>query len=185
MKLYTRRGDDGRTELFGGQRVEKDSGRIEACGTVDELNSVVGWALCACADETLRTMLVSTQSRLFELGADLATPRPGEGRADPATIARISAEHAHELEQWIDRICEPLEPMRHFVLPGGCELAARLHVARTVCRRAERACVALARSQPIGSPIVVYLNRLSDLLFAMGRRANQLQNVADVPWLPR
>ncbi|MCX5658590.1 MAG: cob(I)yrinic acid a,c-diamide adenosyltransferase [Planctomycetota bacterium] len=186
MKLYTRRGDDGGTDLFGGQRVNKDSLRVEVYGTVDELNSTVGLTAAACRFPELVAVLHTVQHRLFELGADLATPRkPGAAETSAAGLARIGAEHVAEAEGMIDAVCAPLEPMRTFILPGGSELAARLHVARTVARRAERLCVALSRQEPGLEQVVIHLNRLSDLFFAMARRANQLEGVADVPWNPR
>ncbi len=187
MKLYTKRGDDGGTDLFGGQRVNKDDLRVEAYGTVDELNAIIGLCAAACEDraaEELKPALVTLMSRLFEVGADLATPWPTDGQdPGPAAIPRIGAEQTDEVERLIDTICEPLPQMTHFVLPGGTELAARLHQARTVCRRAERVCVALARHAYIGPVVVPYLNRLSDLLFALARRANQLEGVEDTPWI--
>lgn len=184
MKLYTKRGDDGRTDLFGGQRVRKDSLRVEAYGAADELNSVVGLAAVACNHAELSVILSRVQHQLFELGADLATPHP-DGEESNATkrVPRIGPAQVEELERWIDQTCAPLPPMRNFVLPGGSELAARLHMARTVCRRVERLCVTLSGSEEIGDPVVIYLNRLSDLFFAMARRANQLEGVADVPWV--
>ncbi|MEX0776372.1 MAG: cob(I)yrinic acid a,c-diamide adenosyltransferase [Phycisphaeraceae bacterium] len=183
MKLYTKRGDDGGTDLFGGQRVSKDDLRVDAYGTVDELNSILGLAASTCRQEELRAVLAGLQSRLFELGADLATPH-AEG-CDKAAIARIGAEQIADLEKHIDATCAPLPAMQHFILPGGTETAARLHVARTVCRRAERLCVRLSQSQTIGQDLIIYLNRLSDLLFALARRANQLEGIADVEWRPR
>ena len=196
MKLYTKRGDDGGTDLFGGQRVGKDHLRVEAYGTVDELNSTLGLAASACGQAALlpiQMILLRLQPRLFDLGSDLASPRPrGAVMADaavddakPSLVPRIGPDHHRELEKLIDEICTPLPPMRHFIMPGGTEASARLHLARTVCRRAERLCVALAREESIGPDIVIYLNRLSDLLFALARRANQLEGVADVPWKPR
>jgi cob(I)alamin adenosyltransferase len=192
MKLYTRRGDDGGTDLFGGKRVGKDSRRVAAVGAVDELNSFVGLATAGCENAEIAGVLRAVQNRLFELGADLATPRkprkPPETAEDagkPSAIPRIGAEQARELECFIDRACEPLPEMRNFILPGGSELSARLHVARSVCRRAERECVALGREEEIGTDVVVYLNRLSDLLFALARRANQVHGVKDVPWVTR
>lgn len=188
MKLYTKRGDAGLTDLYGGQRVGKDHLRVEAYGSVDELNSVIGLVICADGPGELLDPLRSIQSRLFEIGADLATPH-GERDADGnetgrgSTVPRVDDTHVAELEAWIDAVCEPVPAMRHFILPGGTELAARLHVARTVCRRAERFCVALTHHEPIGDHVIVYLNRLSDLLFAMARRANQLAGVDDVPWI--
>ncbi len=183
MKLYTKTGDDGSTGLFGGQRVGKDSLRVEAYGTVDELNCAVGLATAGCEGlPGFSVILQGIQNRLFELGADLATPRNCEGTSG---IPRIGEAQATELEGWIDQTCSGLPEMKHFILPGGSEAAARLHVARTICRRAERLCVALGREAEIGPSVVVYLNRLSDLLFALARRANLAQGKADVPWLGR
>lgn len=186
MKLYTRRGDDGGTDLFGGQRVSKDSLRVEAYGTVDELNAAVGVALVACKSDEIGSILGTVQHRLFELGADLATPRkaPEDAGGKDAPVPRIGDAQVREAEGMIDQTCAPLAPMRSFILPGGSELAARLHVARTVCRRAERLCVALQHQEPVGDQAVIYLNRLSDLFFALSRRANQIEGVADVPWTP-
>lgn len=187
MKLYTGRGDHGATDLFGGQRVDKDALRVEAYGSVDELNAHLGLCDSVCAEppfETLRPVLRELQDELFTLGADLATPaKVDEPAGDaPAHIARIGLAQAESLEARIDRFCAELPEMRQFILPGGTELAARLHVARNVCRRAERICVALHKCESIGEPIIVYLNRLSDLLFALARYANHLAGVADVPW---
>ncbi|MEM7625518.1 MAG: cob(I)yrinic acid a,c-diamide adenosyltransferase [Planctomycetota bacterium] len=187
MKLYTKRGDAGLTDLYGGQRVGKDHLRVEAYGTVDELNSLIGLVLSG-ADDELAGPLESIQSRLFEIGADLATPHgevdeQGNETGRGSTVPRVGEAQVSELENWIDAVCEPVPAMQHFVLPGGSEAAARLHVARTVCRRAERMCVALTHHEPIGDHVIVYLNRLSDLLFAMARRANQLAGVSDVPWI--
>lgn len=182
VKLYTKRGDGGKTDLFGGQRVDKDALRVEACGTVDELNSALGLAEAACTDAAMRAILREHEARLFELGADLATP-PQEGEPDSAAIPRIHAEQVVAIERQIDELSAELPAMTHFILPGGCELAARLHLARTVCRRAERLCVTLKKHEPVSDELLIYLNRLSDLLFALARRANQLANVADVPWV--
>jgi len=183
MKLYTRTGDDGSTGLFDGRRVGKDSPRIDACGEVDELNSLIGWAAAACGDDAQREILAACQRSLFEMGADIATPRPRAGEQD--RVARITPHHAGQLEKYMDEVCDKLPPMDHFILPGGTELAARLHVARAVCRRVERRCVTLLRSEPVCQDIPIYLNRLSDLLFALARSANHQAGVADVPWRAR
>jgi len=184
MKLYTRHGDDGTTGLFGGQRVPKDDPRVEAYGTVDELNSLIGLAVCSVDDDdNLLAMLESIQHRLFEIGADLSTPRKPAESATQGYVPRIDEDRIVELERWIDRVCEGLSEMKTFILPGGTELAARLHVARAVCRRAERLCVTLSKTEPIGDTVIIYLNRLSDLLFALARRANHRACIADVPWV--
>lgn len=186
MKLYTKTGDDGTTGLFGGGRVEKCHPRVEAYGSVDELNAALGLAAAACdADafgrESVLPILRRIQSRLFDLGADLATPidSPHAGK-----IARITAEQAAEIETGIDEIDAGNAPLERFVLPGGTELAARLHGARTLCRRAERTIVALAAAEPLNQHAIVYMNRVSDLLFALARRVNREAGVADVPWIP-
>ena len=199
MKLYTRSGDDGSTGLFGGERVMKDDPRVEAYGTIDELNAAIGWVIASLPSQPVPNspanlapsqsdfhgqsafILTTLQSRLFEIGADLATP---EGNKHESKIRRVGEAEVAESEQWIDQIDSPNTPMTHFVLPGGTELAARLHVARTVCRRAERAMVHLARTEPVNPSAMIYINRISDLLFAMARRANREAAVADVPWVP-
>lgn len=186
MKLYTRTGDDGTTGLFSGTRVSKDHPRIEAYGTVDEFNAVIGVAMSACrpADPIERRMLEifgQVQSRLFDIGADLATP---EGANNSSKIVRIEEHHVAEVEGWIDEMDGGNPPLRTFVMPSGCELAARLHLARTVCRRAERLMVSLAQLEPVGTGPLRYVNRLSDLLFAMARRANHNAGTGDVPWIP-
>jgi cob(I)alamin adenosyltransferase len=186
-KLYTRTGDDGDTGLFGGPRVPKHDVRVAAYGTVDELNAHLGLVVGAldtsrALHKELQTMLGDIQARLFDLGADLATPADSQ-HADK--IERIPAEDVSRLESHIDSVDDRNEPMEHFVLPGGTELAARIHVARTVCRRAERAVVELAGREQINAEIHRYLNRLSDLLFAMARLVNRDAGVPDVPWHPR
>ncbi len=186
MTLYTRTGDDGSTGLFGGDRVGKDHPRIEAVGAVDETKAWLGMALSACAGEgplheRLRSMLAAIQSRLFDLGADLAAPADSPHRRK---VAPLTADHVREIEGWIDEIDAGNRPLKRFILPGGTELAARLHVARSVCRRAERRVVVLSRVTANSPQALIYLNRLSDLLFAMARRANADAGVADVPWQP-
>ena len=184
MKLYTKRGDAGQTDLFGGRRVGKDDLRVEAYGTVDELNSAIGLAMSGCGDAATCDCLREIQSRLFEIGADLATPQDQNAAPAVSRMPRVGQAHVEQLEGHIDRICADLPQMRSFILPGGSELAARLHVARTVCRRAERICVTLAGRETIGEPIIRYLNRLSDLLFALARQANLQAGIEDVPWHP-
>jgi cob(I)alamin adenosyltransferase len=186
MKLYTRTGDDGTTGLFGGDRVGKDDPRVEAYGTVDELNAALGLAAAACTGDRpgqvrLRELLAELQSRLFDLGADLATPQASRHRTK---IVPIHAKDVSAVESWIDEIEEGNAEMRNFILPGGTESAARLHAARTVCRRAERRIIRVARSEAINGELVKYLNRVGDLLFAMARRANADAGVEDIPWRP-
>ncbi len=180
MRLYTRRGDTGTTDLLGGPRVEKDHPRVEAYGAVDELNSALGLAAAAGpADwaETLRKL----QSWLFDLGADLCAPEAGTARKH---IRPVPQERVDTLERMIDETDGVLPRLTNFVLPGGTELAARLHHARTVGRRAERRLVHLAREETVNPRTVTFLNRLTDLLFSLARRANQRAGVGDVAWSP-
>ncbi len=176
MKLYTKRGDDGGTDLFAGQRTTKTDPRIIAIGDVDETNATIGLAIAVCGPDEIKDILLEIQRRLFDLGADLAT-------LDTTKPRRITQNHTEQLEKHIDTACDQLPAMKHFILPGGCELASRLHIARTVCRRAERACVAFQGRDADVDHAVIYLNRLSDLLFALARRANQIEGVDDVPWV--
>jgi cob(I)alamin adenosyltransferase len=178
IKIYTKTGDDGTTGLFGGERVRKDSSRIEAYGTVDELNSGVGLA-AAVAPQALAPVLRDLQISLFVLGADLATPIE---QKITYSIPRVEESDVKRLEALIDEHTSQLPPLKSFILPGGTDCAARLHLARTICRRAERLLVTLRDEQEIGAHDLVYLNRLSDLLFTLARRANQLAGVEDVEW---
>jgi cob(I)alamin adenosyltransferase len=181
-KVYTRTGDDGTTSLGGGQRLPKDSLRIEAYGTVDELNSQIGVALSISVHETLAEALSSVQNDLFHLGSDLCILEEDKTRLP---VPRIEERHVQALERLMDRLSEELTPLENFILPGGCPGAAQLHVARTVCRRAERLVVALAREERVGAFIVRYLNRLSDALFVMARYENKHRGVPDVLWNSR
>jgi cob(I)alamin adenosyltransferase len=183
VKIYTKTGDDGSTGLFGNERVAKDAPRVETYGTVDEANSVIGTALAAGAPADLARVLLDLQARLFDLGADLATPR-GD-RPDPSYLARIDEGHIGALENLIDRFDAELPPLTNFILPGGTVTAAHLHQARAVTRRAERLLVALARAEDVGPCVIRFVNRLSDLLFVLARWANQAAGVPDVPWRPR
>jgi cob(I)alamin adenosyltransferase len=180
MKIYTRTGDKGMTGLFGGQRVSKDSERVEAYGTVDELNAHLGVVLLALDDLQLRERIIQIQNDLFVLGADLATPQ--EAKAS-ARVPRITEASVTRLESWIDEADSELEPMNSFILPGGSPGASHLHWARTVCRRAERRVITLERGETVNEQVRVYLNRLSDLLFVWARLANQRLKVADQPWI--
>jgi cob(I)alamin adenosyltransferase len=180
-KIYTKTGDDGTTGLFGGTRVSKASYRINCYGTVDELNAVIGMALVYDMDAELREDLLRISSELFTLGADLATPLDPPPVYD---IPRIHTEHIERLERRIDAMDAVLQPLKNFILPGGTHAAAHLHLARTVCRRAERLCVDLAAHEDIGAFVVKYLNRLSDHLFTAARFANHAAGVSDVAWKP-
>lgn len=182
MKIYTKTGDSGSTSLYGGQRVDKDHLRIEAFGNADELNAHLGVARAAMATadadyQEMDQLLYTMQNQLFDLGAELATPEPAaKGTSLLATAAIESLEHA------IDRWETDLPPLQQFVLPGGTSSAAALHTARCVCRRCERSLVTLAREDPVRPELVVYLNRLGDLLFVLARAANHQAGRADVPW---
>jgi len=177
MPIYTRTGDEGDTGLFGNRRVPKDDVRIEAYGTVDEVNSLLGLVRSEGLDREFDLALQQIQCTLFEIGADLATEG---GRA---SLPRVQPAIA-QLEQWIDASEAQLPPLRTFVLPGGCRQASLLHLLRTVVRRAERRYWTLARrpESNVPRPIGVYLNRLSDLCFSWARRANLRAGIADVPW---
>lgn len=182
LKIYTRTGDRGTTALFTGGRVGKDNPRVEAFGTVDEANACTGLAAAACvgALASLAVTLRRIQQELFDLGADLADPRavPGSTVRPP----HITATHVERLEADIDQLTVAVPPLRQFILPGGCEAAARLHLARTVVRRAERRTITAAADTAINPETIRYLNRLSDLYFIMARAANHSAGVADVVW---
>ncbi len=179
MKIYTKTGDQGQTGLFGGARVSKATTRVEAYGDVDELNSVLGVVRTAGVAASLDALLSTIQCELFDLGAELATA-PGREFKGFEPIDRASVKR---LERAIDEAEAKLPPLRSFILPGGCPAAAHLHVARTVCRRAERQVVALAADEAVRDEVVVYLNRLSDLLFTLARLANHEAGRTDVPWV--
>lgn len=180
MKIYTRRGDSGETDLIGSGRVPKDHLRVDAYGSVDELNAALGVCAAGTPHADLRVLLEGLQRSLFALGAYLATPaarhRESLGMGEPSD-AEIAA-----LEQQIDAFEGELAPLKHFVLPGGTPAAAAFHVARTVCRRAERVAVALDRSESLAPSAIRYLNRLSDLLFVLARVENRRAGVADIEW---
>ncbi len=180
MKIYTKTGDKGETSLFGGQRVSKTSLRIETYGTADELNSFIGLARSHGLTSLNEKIAVQAQNDLFVLGADLATPPAKE-----AKIPRISASHYTQLEAFIDEVSEELEPLTNFLLPTGTQAASALHIARTVCRRTERICIHARESEDISEDIVIYLNRLSDLLFVMARLENERSNIPETRWIAR
>ncbi len=178
-KVYTRTGDDGTTGLGAGGRVGKDSPRIEAYGTVDELNSQIGLALAAGVNDLIALPLRSIQNDLFHLGSDLCTLEEEKKRRP---VPGIDDRHVAALESLMDRLSEELPPLENFVLPGGSPGAAQLHVARTVCRRAERLVVTLSRRETVGPHTIRYLNRLSDALFVMARHENKRRGIPDVLW---
>jgi cob(I)alamin adenosyltransferase len=181
MKLYTRTGDDGTTGLFGGGRVRKASARVDAYGTVDETNAAIGVARAARQDAAIDAVLARVQGDLFTLGAELACV---PGREAKLGMPLLGAADIERLEHAIDEADAACRPLKSFVLPGGSPQAASLHLARTICRRAERAVLAVDDAPP-RRELAVYLNRLSDLLFALARRANVVAGVEDVPWKPR
>ena len=178
-RVYTRTGDDGTTSLGAGGRVAKDSARIEAYGTVDELNSQIGVALATGLVEEVAAALRLIQNELFHLGSDLCILEEEKQRV---AAPRIEERHVAALESLMDRLSEVLPPLENFVLPGGSPGAAQLHVARTVCRRAERLVIALSRREKVGPFTIRYLNRLSDALFVLARAENKHRGVADVLW---
>lgn len=178
MKIYTRAGDDGSTGVLGPGRVMKSDPRVDAYGEVDELNATLGAARALDAARWLDTELGVIQSKLFNVGAELATTAPEM----LAQIARIADADVTGLERWIDRLEADLPPLTRFIVPGGTPLAAELHRARTVCRRAERALVALRRVESAEARLVAYLNRLADLLFVMARWCNHRAGVAETEW---
>jgi cob(I)alamin adenosyltransferase len=182
MKIYTRTGDAGTTGLFGGGRVEKDSVRVEAYGAVDELNAALGVASAASPAGASTERLAAIQKDLFAVGAELATAAGHESRLSTPLIAGTDIAR---LEGWIDELELGLPPLRHFILPGGAAAGAALHAARTVCRRAERRVIAAGRERPVRSEVIVYLNRLSDLLFVLARSVNHAAGAPETPWNPR
>jgi cob(I)alamin adenosyltransferase len=181
-RVYTRTGDDGTTGLGGGQRVPKDSPRIAAYGTVDELSSAIGAAVAAGLDGRLASALERVQNDLFNLGSDLCILEEDKARM-PVPV--VEERHVLALERLMDELSAVLPPLDNFILPGGSPGAAHLHVARTVCRRAERLLVALSREEAVGLHTKVYLNRLSDALFVMARYENHQKGVPDVLWNSR
>jgi cob(I)alamin adenosyltransferase len=178
MKIYTKTGDKGETGLFKGPRVPKHDFRVEAYGNVDELNAILGVLLCQIQDPATRVLVETIQHELFEIGADLATPI--QENDDPRM--RITEEFTNRLEQTIDSVEGRLPELAYFILPGGCASGAMLHLARTICRRAERSITQLQAADQINPEIIRYINRLSDLLFTLARAENQLAGQPEIPW---
>jgi cob(I)alamin adenosyltransferase len=176
MRLYTKKGDGGETGLIGGTRVSKDHPRVAAYGDVDELNAVVGGVIAVCDDAALRDRLLRIQHQLFNLGAVLANA------GDPTAVPMVGDSEIKSLENWIDEACDEVPRLTQFILPGGNELSCRLHLARTVCRRAERGVVHLTQTDTVAPNSIIYLNRLNDLLFAWARLANHRAGVAETVW---
>jgi cob(I)alamin adenosyltransferase len=181
MKIYTKTGDDGTTSLFSGGRVPKTHLRVEAYGTVDELNSVLGVARTSSPSSQTNRWLEQVQRQLFHLGADLATPLD----ATAEWVVRMDADKVSWLEARVDEMTAALPPLRSFILPGGSSAAAHIHVGRTVCRRAERIVVALQEYEPVGEQVLPYLNRLGDFLFVLARWENMQAAVPEDKWSVR
>lgn len=178
MKIYTRTGDSGSTGLFGGPRVAKDDARIEAYGTIDELNALLGTARAAGLGAPVDRWVEQVQSELFSIGAELATPDP-----DAHHVRLIAPSHIRTLEGWIDEAEAQLPELRQFILPDGTAAATHVHTARAVCRRAERRLVTLMRHETkISDAPLIYLNRLSDLLFVLARLVNHQAGAPETPW---
>lgn len=182
MRIYTKTGDTGETSLFGGARVPKDDLRVECYGTVDELNACLGVVLASKVSVDTHALLSNLQSALFVVGAELACVPE---KRDKLRLNLVGESDITSLEQAIDRFEAELPPLVTFVMPGGTLTAALLHQARTLCRRAERQVVALARESDVSKAVIIYLNRLSDLLFVLARSENVRTGIADVPWNPR
>ena len=181
-KIYTKKGDDGKTELGDGNRIEKFSTRVEAYGTVDEVNSVIGTVTCLSINTELKTALERIQNDLFDLGADLCLPE-SENETLAYEPLRVRKEQVSRLESEIDAMNKSIEPIKSFVLPGGTEIAANFHLCRTVCRRAERRVVKLMETEQINQEALIYLNRLSDWFFVAARVSND-DGKKDILWKP-
>jgi cob(I)alamin adenosyltransferase len=186
MKIYTRTGDTGDTSLFGGDRVKKDHARVTAYGTIDEANAAIGLAHAAPGmSAAIRALLEQVMSDLFDVGAELATPHDSEEMLRKRLPVPIDQARINALEHAIDDVDTVVPPLTTFILPAGSEGAARLHIARTVLRRAERDVVSLSQTTFVRAELIAYVNRLSDALFALARRANHDAGVADVAWKKR
>lgn len=179
VKIYTRGGDKGETSLIGGKRTSKSSARIHAYGSVDELNSAIGLAISFIDDQNVKDVLEKIQNELFIVGSDLADPSYPE---NPNKIPRVSEAMVKQMESTIDRYEGELEAIQYFILPGGTKEASLLHLARGIARRAERVAVELSSSEPVNPSVIVYLNRLSSLLFVFARLVNKKKGVKDVAW---
>ena len=180
MKIYTKTGDKGETGLFGGSRISKNSPRIEAYGTIDELNSFIGLAVTETQDESIKSLLNKIQNQLFTVGTDLSSPHSIEN--SKKNILRVPVEFYEEIEKSIDFFEEKLDVLKNFIIPGGSKSAAILHICRTITRRAERRVIALNSLEQINQNIVIFLNRLSDLFFVLSRYENKISNLPDIIW---
>ena len=182
MKIYTKTGDKGETGLFGGERVSKSNLRLNAYGSIDELNSFLGLAIVELANIEIKDILINLQNKLFVLGSDLATPETEKNVK--LKITRLPDSYIKDIEQIIDKYDAQLNELRNFILPGGSKGSALLHICRTISRRAEREVVALKNTEHIGENIVIFLNRLSDLFFVLSRFENKCSNIPDTKWIP-
>lgn len=182
MKIYTKTGDKGETGLFGGERVSKHSTRLDAYGTVDELNSFLGLAILEVNNQEIKSIIKEIQQKLFVVGSDLATPQTEKNQK--LKITRTPDEYIDETERLIDKFESQLDELKNFILPGGSKGSALLHICRTIARRAEREIVALKNTEEIGNNIVIFLNRLSDLFFVLSRFENKYSNIPDTKWIP-
>lgn len=180
MKIYTKTGDKGETGLFGGDRVSKDSQRIRAYGTIDELNAFIGLTITEIKDSSVKSLLSHIQNKLFVIGSDLATPE--NDKTKKLDIYRTPVAYYKELEKHIDDYEVKLDEIKNFILPGGSKSASLLHVCRTITRRGERELVALNNTVKIGDNIIIFMNRLSDLLFVLSRYENMISGIPDVLW---
>ena len=182
MKIYTKTGDKGETGLFGGERVSKSNLRLNAYGTIDELNSFLGLALIEVSSVEVKNIIQDLQNKLFVLGSDLAAPETEKNKK--LKITRLPDSYILETEQAIDKFDAQLEELKNFILPGGSKGSALLHICRTISRRAEREIVALKNTEHIGENIVIFLKRLSDLFFVLSRFENKYSNIPDTKWIP-
>lgn len=180
MKIYTKTGDKGKTSLLGGNRVDKDSIRIEAYGTVDELNCFIGLAAVEVKDKSIYNLLIKIQNSLFSIGSELAAG--SEEIIKKYNLNKLNESEIHSIENEIDNFNSQMEQLGAFILPGGSKISALLHICRTVCRRAERNVVSLSKKEKIDNNIIVYLNRLSDLFFVLARYCNKLNGIEDIKW---
>jgi len=180
MKIYTKTGDKGETGLFGGERVSKDSPRIRAYGTLDELNAFIGLAITEVKDDSVKLLLNDIQNKLFIIGSDLATPDTEKNKK--LNIFRTPVEYYQSLEVSIDKYESDLETLKNFILPGGSKSASLLHVCRTIARRAEREVVALNSTVQVADNIIIFMNRLSDLFFVLSRYENKVSGFEDIKW---
>ncbi len=180
MKIYTKTGDKGETGLFGGERVSKNSFRIDAYGTIDELNAFIGLVIIEVSDKSVKDLLQKIQNWLFSIGADLATP--DNERTKKLNVFRTTEEYYLYIENEIDKYESKLDELKNFILPGGTKGAALLHICRTITRRAERMVVALNSTVKIGNNIIIFLNRLSDLFFVLARFDNAVTGTPDIEW---